>query len=414
VGQVTDVVVIGAGFAGLRAARDLHDAGRSVIVLEARDRVGGRTWTRPFGGDGVPLEFGGSWFTPEHVEVPAELTRYGLATRTYPPPARVRWRTGGELRDALPVPFGELGDLERAVRKIGVDAERAAVGIPFDLSAADYLDELEVSEATVDFLQAWWVMIGGTDPAEGAVIDALAAIANHGGATGLITTLRYAPQAGWSALAEAMAGGLDVRLASPVAAVRQSEGGVEIESEAGTLAAGRAILAVPVNLLPAIAFEPALPEPTGQAAGSNAGRAVKLWLRARGLPERSLAAGRGEGIHWIYADRVVDGDTYALGFGYETPGFNPADRAQAERALRTFWPEAELVAHDHHDWNADPWARGTWATATVGRSELLTNGRFTPHGRIAFATADVAPHEAGWIEGALHAGAEAARWAAAI
>jgi monoamine oxidase len=409
---MTGVVVIGAGFAGLRAARDLRDAGRDVVLLEARDRVGGRTWTRPFGSGDVALEFGGSWFTPEHVEVPAELVRYGLETRTYPPPERVRWRTAGELRDGLPVPFAELGDLERAVRKIGVDAERAAAGIPFDLSAADYLDELEVGEATTDFLQAWWVMIGGSDPAGGAVIDALAAIANHGGATGLITTLRYAPQAGWSALAAAMAAGVDVRLGCAVTAVRQTAGGVEVETSAGTFSAATAILAVPVNALPEIAFEPALPGPTAQAEGSNAGRAVKLWFRARGVPERSLAAGRGEGIHWIYADRVVDGDTYALGFGYETTGFDPGNHVHAERALRAFWPEADLLGHDHHDWNADPWSRGTWATATVGRSELLTHARFPPHGRIAFATADVAPHEAGWIEGALLAGAEAARWAA--
>ena len=58
------------GFAGLRAARDLADAGRSVLVLEARDRPGGRTWTRPFAGSGPPVEVGGSWFAPEHAEVP--------------------------------------------------------------------------------------------------------------------------------------------------------------------------------------------------------------------------------------------------------------------------------------------------------------------------------------------------------
>jgi monoamine oxidase len=195
--------------------------------------------------------------------------------------------------------------------------------------------------------------------------------------------------------------------------VRQHAGGVEVESAAGPIAAGAAILAVPVNLLPHIAFNPPLPPATAEAAGSNAGRAYKIWFRARGVPERSLAAGRGDGIHWLYADRVAGGDTYALGFGYESSGFDPADADQAARALRAFWPDAELIAHDHHDWNADPWSRGTWATATAGRSELLTAARFSPHERIAFATADVAPHEAGWIEGALIAGEAAANWALA-
>ena len=68
-----DVLVIGAGLGGLRAARDLADLGHSVVVLEARDRVGGRGRTSTL--DGRLVELGGSWFTPEHVQVKAELAR---------------------------------------------------------------------------------------------------------------------------------------------------------------------------------------------------------------------------------------------------------------------------------------------------------------------------------------------------
>ena len=88
-----------------------------------------------------------------------------------------------------------------------------------------------------------------------------------------------------------------------------------------------------------------------------------------------------------------------IGFGYQDPAFDPASHTDVERALRAFFPDAELVASDHHDWIADPYARGTWATATVGRAELLTAERFPPHGRIAFATSDVAPAEAGLDRG---------------
>ena len=103
----------------------------------------------------------------------------------------------------------------------------------------------------------------------------------------------------------------------------------------------------------------------------------------------------------------------ALGFGYEDPSFDPSDAGQAAGALRALWPEAELVAYDYHDWNADPRSRGTWPTATVGKAELLTPERFPPHGRVYLAGSDVAPHDAGWIEGALLSGAAAAVWALA-
>ena len=113
-----------------RAARRARSrrAGRSVLVLEARDRPGGRTWTRPFAGSGPLVEIGGSWFTPEHARGAAELARYGLASRTYGAPAAVRWRTGGELRDGLPVPFDELGALDAALAAIAAMRRRCAPG----------------------------------------------------------------------------------------------------------------------------------------------------------------------------------------------------------------------------------------------------------------------------------------------
>jgi monoamine oxidase len=416
-----DAIVAGAGFAGLRAARDLADAGLSVLVLEARDRPGGRAWTRPFAGSGPLVELGGSWFAPEHTEVQRELARYGLATRTYGAPSAVRWRTGGELRDGLPVPFDELASLDAALVAIARDAaalEAGMLGELGSLSCAEYLRRLGAPVATREFLSAWWIMIGGTDPERGAVIDALAAIAGHGGPTGLLTALRHAPAEGWSALAERLAEspGVQVRYGAEVRAARQDSAGVELElTDGSSCRAARAVLALPVNTLPGIAFDPALPGPTAEALGCNAGRARKVWLRARGVPAGVLAAGAGEGLHWLYADRSLDdGDVLLIGFGYEDSAFDAGSHADVERALRAFFPDAQLIASDHHDWVADPFSLGTWATATVGRAELLAAERFPPHGRIAFATSDVAAHEPGWIEGALISGAAAGRWALGV
>ncbi len=116
------MIVAGAGLAGLRAARDLADAGVAVTVLEARDRVGGRGYSVSLGGRTV--ELGGSWFTPEHDQVRAELARYGMSVRDYPPVRSARWLTAGELRLGAPVPWHELAALEAALARVRDDAEQ--------------------------------------------------------------------------------------------------------------------------------------------------------------------------------------------------------------------------------------------------------------------------------------------------
>ncbi|GAA2785002.1 hypothetical protein GCM10010470_18860 [Saccharopolyspora taberi] len=93
-----DVVVIGAGFAGLTAARELSLRGRSVALLEARDRIGGRTWTdRRLG---RRLEMGGTWVHWLQPHTWSEITRYGLAVEPSPTGGPVYWLAGGQVHRA--------------------------------------------------------------------------------------------------------------------------------------------------------------------------------------------------------------------------------------------------------------------------------------------------------------------------
>src|SRR5262245_37796249 len=93
-----DVLVIGAGLAGLAAARDLNELGRRVSVLEARDRLGGRTWTGILPGTDVSVDFGGTWVHPDaQPAVTTEVERYGLELRSYPSPSVLVWWRDGEL-----------------------------------------------------------------------------------------------------------------------------------------------------------------------------------------------------------------------------------------------------------------------------------------------------------------------------
>jgi monoamine oxidase len=407
-----DAIVIGAGLAGLRAARDLADAGRSVVVLEARDRVGGRGLSAELGGRVV--ELGGSWFTHEHHEVRAELERYGLAIRDFPGVSHSRWYTAGELRHGLPVPWEEIGALEAALATVQRDAF-APDDATWQLSALDYVDRLKPSAALRDFLLGWWQLMGGAPPERGAAADALASIAGHGGLTGLVTCLAHGPVDGWSTLAERLAStpSIDVRLGMPVTAIEHGDEAVTCATAGGeTLRAGALVLAVPMNCLPQIRFSPALPDATRESAGANVGAAVKVLMLARGVAPHGLAVGRGPGLNWLYADTERDGETLVTGFGWQEDTFDAGSRTDVERALQTFFPEAELADWAHHDWIADPASRGTWLTAPAGRLDVVDPDRFAPAGRIVFAGSDVAHEEAGWFEGALRSGAAAARTAA--
>lgn len=101
-----DVIVVGGGFAGVASARELSRAGADVVLLEARDRLGGRTWTSEFAGHQV--ELGGTWVHWHQPHVWAELSRYELELAESPAPALARWFVNGERHDAEMAAFGDL------------------------------------------------------------------------------------------------------------------------------------------------------------------------------------------------------------------------------------------------------------------------------------------------------------------
>src|SRR4051812_21374394 len=137
--DMPDVLVLGGGFAGVVAARELGAAGHTVRLLEARDRLGGRTWFRRNALGGHDLEMGGAWIVPDQPHVWAEAAHYGQKAPFWGLPSSFGWVTGGVLRSgALPVPHEELPELERLLLAMREAAARLDLSRP--LAGQDVAD----------------------------------------------------------------------------------------------------------------------------------------------------------------------------------------------------------------------------------------------------------------------------------
>ena len=418
-----DVIVVGGGFAGAAAARDLGDAGGSVLLLEARDRLGGRTYRRPFAGTDHLLEFGGQWIAPRwQRHVAREIARYRLPLAEGPESRSFASLAGGIRRaGALPGPADEIFDLERALYELIHASHRLNSRAPLanppadlDIPFTQWLAPLHLPRATHDYLEAWVTGAFGCSLHAVSTLSVLSWIAAYDHsvlAVHLGEGQLFAD--GTSSAIEAIIqdSGADVRLGSPVSRIEQDTHQVHAITMAGEVfTAAAAVIAVPLNVLKAITFSPALhAAKQAAAAEGHLGRATKVWALVRGAPPAFFGAGLGPGLIWLSTQDEWPEGSLMLGFG---PGPDALDVQSIEavgRAVEAFVPGAEVLRIDAHDWNADPYANGAWVAYGAGQLTRWGPALRTPEGRLAFAGSDLATQWAGWIDGAIADGSRAAR-----
>jgi len=417
-----DVIVIGGGFAGVTAARETARGGANTLLLEARDRLGGRTWTHRW--NDTDIELGGGWVHWHQPHVWSEITRAGLAVELGEDAQVAGWFAGSERRS------GTLPERD-AIAERGwnqfVEGVEEALPLPHDpLFASDRLarfdsqtiaermNELDLDDEESDVLIAEIESLAHGRLDDAGAVSVLRWHALSGGSLALTqqTGGRITFREGTQSLVQAIASEaeFEARLSTPVAAVTQHDGGIEVHTRAGeTLPARLAVVAVPLNALPGIAFDPPLSVGKQEAiALGQASRGIKIFIHARGEPVFQNAIKPGHAFGYLDTEILhPDGTQLLIGFGPDAENCDATDLAAVQRQLDEILPGYEALAATAHDWLTDEFSRGTWAIHRPGWYTHHHAEIQRPEGALILAGSDFANGWAGFMDGAIESGLRA-------
>jgi monoamine oxidase len=413
-----DVIVLGAGFAGVAAARDLYEGGQRVVVLEARDRIGGRTWYREIPGTGVHAEYGGMFFSREtQPHLAAEIARYGVAVDPATDPEVLAW-IRGSTRVEGPHAYGAAqAGLQRS--RLPEALERTATALASgdrttlaadDVAISTWVDRIDADDEAADYLRAFLSAMGGSRLERASMLPLLWDMVELG--YDPITAYLDIGELftdGTKTLIDAMARDLDVRLDSVVTAVAHDRDGVTVTLDGGgVLRAGAAVHALPVNCWADVRVTPELSAAKrAAAADGHVGEVSKVLAVITGAPTTFLGTGWNTPVNAGFVAARGDRQLF-MGFSVQ-PRVDLGDPNAVAEAVRAHLPDATLERTAGHDWVSDPYSKGTWLAIPPGWfSDGMFDALSEPEGRLAFAGSDIAQEGAGWIEGAVASGRAAA------
>jgi len=440
--EAADVLVVGAGLAGLTAARDVSAAGRSVLVLEARVRVGGRIVNHDIGDDKI-VEMGGQWAGPTQDRVLAAAAELGIETfPTYDTGQRVLHFNGkrGLYSGAIPrISPLIIADIGQAQARMEAMAKRVPTDAPWTAANAEKLDgqtfetwarRATFSHSAYSLLTLAAEAVFGAEPGDMSLLHVL--FYSHSGGTfqRLIDTTGGAQQdrffGGSALIAERLAEklGAIVRLDAPVSKIEVTGDKVTATTPLGQFEGRQIIVTCPPLLAGRIEYEPALPHwreqltqrtPMGSVIKCQVIYDEPFW-RNDGLSGQ--ATGDGEGSRIVFDNSPPDGSPGILlafleGDGARTLGRQPeAIRRQAvlDSLVRYFGPRAgKPEDFVERDWQQEKWSGGCYGTL-FGPNVWTRYGHALrePVGPIHWAGTETATQWAGYMDGAVRSGERAA------
>lgn len=452
----TDVVVVGGGLAGLTAARRLHVHGTRVDVLEARERVGGRTLNHPIG-HGHVAEAGGEFVGPTQDRVIALAKELGIGlfnaydkgnnVYLYPPEPRLTYSDTSPLGTAPPDPT-LVPDITKLVEQIDMMAAQVPVERPWTAANAEQWDSQTLeswvranaadAERMLGLLAPFLQALIGAEARDVSLLFVLSYVASAGDAKHKGTIERLFNVRGGAqrsrirggsqliSLRMAHALGAQVHLGTPVRRIVQTARGVTVHSDRLVVHARRAIVAVPPALAHRIVFEPLLPTareqllqrmPMGALMKVEAVYPKPFW-RGAGYTGQFLTVGGPVG--YSFDNSPPDGSVGVLaGFVGGEQNLKWGARSHAERRRAVLHQFARLFQDDRFlhpsEYFDQDWARTAWdlggPTAIMGPGTLLRFGHALrePFGRIHWAGTETSDYWQGYMDGAVRSGERAAR-----
>jgi monoamine oxidase len=393
------VVVVGGGAAGVAATRRLHDLSVDVLLVEARERLGGRAWTRS--DSGYPLDLGCGWLhSGNHNEWGRIAKEQGVTIDKTPPP----WS-----KPSLNFQSAEHSEFGNAVNELFARLDDFADDEP-DVPAARLVD---AKSRWFGLMNALSTYISGVE-LDGVSARDLSRYAD----TGVDWRIRE----GYGRVIAAHGANLPVRLGCPVRRVDHNGRKLKLETPKGVLTAETAIIAIPASLLAAgdISFDPPMPGKVEAAAGLPLGLADKLYL--------SLSDAEDFEIDSRSFGRT---DSAATGAYHLRPLGRPLIEAYLAGTLaRELEAAGEAAFHDFarteltrlfgndfarkvkpvelHMWGKDPFASGSYSYALPGKADCRAKLAEAVDGRLFFAGEACSLHDFSTAHGAYRTGVSAA------